>query len=157
MIDLSLAALSIERRTVALALFTNGRLSGISIHHLPIQPAKASHSLAGFLNSSFDLHHIQNVALEQSSSGHSDRAKVLRGVAIDAIRQAGIPLIEVSVNDLLSSYAHPALRKREQLRRIARSIWPSLNNARATHSAQDAALLGLHTQVERLFAFCEAA
>jgi hypothetical protein len=157
MIDTSLAALSIERRTAALALFTNCRIDEINIRHLPAELSKASHSLVGFLNSAMDLRHIQFIAIAQPLPASSLRTQMLHRTAIDAIRAAGIPLLEVPDEQLFASYAHPPLQRREQLRRIARSIWPSLNNARATHSAQDAALLGLHTQVERLFAFCEAA
>lgn len=157
MIEITLAALSIERRTVALALFTNCRLDEIAVRHVPSELTKASHSVTGFLNSTFDLQHINFMVLAQPAANFSRRAEILHQTAIDTIRAAGIPLLEVPEEQLLDSYAHPALRRREQLRRIARSIWPSLNNARATHSAQDAALLGLHTQVERLFAFCEAA
>lgn len=155
--ETTLAAFIIERRTVAFALFTNSRLDGISIRHIPAEISKAEHSVTGFLNRTFDVQHITFIALAQLRANSSKRAAILHRAAIDAIRAVGIPLIEVPDERLFDSYAHPALRKREQLRRIARSIWPSLNNARATHSAQDAALLGLHTQVERLFAFCEAA
>jgi hypothetical protein len=157
MIDTTLAALSIERRTAALALFTNSRLDGITIRHLPAEPSKALHSLAGFLNSAMDLRHIQFIAVAQPLPTSSLRTEMLHRTAIDAIRAAGIPLLEVPDEQLFASYAHPPLQRREQLRRIARSMWPSLNSARATHSSQDAALLGLHVQIERLFAFHEVA
>jgi hypothetical protein len=156
MTDLTLAALSIARRTAALAFFAGNRIEDVSIHHLPTNISKAAHSLAGFLNSTFEPHHIAFMALESPLVGCSERATALHAIAVDTIREAGIPMVEVPTHELLSSYGVPALRRREQLRLSAQSIWPSLNNPGATHTAQDAAVLGLHVQVERFFTLCEA-
>lgn len=148
--DLTLAALSIERRTVALALFTNSHLEDVLIRHLPDEMAKAIQSLTGFLNSSIDLQHVQFMALPLPTTKSSRRAQMLNRTATDTLRLAGIPLMQVSEQQLLESYALPSLGNREQLRRSARSLWPSLNNVRATRCSLDAALLGLHAQVQRL-------
>jgi len=149
--DNTLAALSIERRTLSLALFTDNHLDEMVVRHLPVELKKASSSVVGFLNSSFDSRHIEFIALLQPHVPKSLRAELLYRSAIEAIRFAGIPLIEVGEKQLLDSYACKPLRRKEQLRRIARTIWPSLNTARASHSSLDAALVGLYTQVDRLF------
>ena len=155
--ELTLAALSFERRTVALAVFTNSHLENVLIRHLPEEMTKAMQSLTAFLNITIDLQHIQFMVLPLPTTGISKRAEMLNRTAVQTLRIAGIPLIQVSEQQLLESYGLPSLESREQLRRSARTIWPSLNNVKATHGSLDAALLGLHVQIERLLSLREVA
>jgi hypothetical protein len=46
---------------------------------------------------------------------------------------------------------NPPLKSRSQLREVATAIWPILAGTHAKLFIQDAAILGLHVQTERLF------
>jgi len=63
-----------------------------------------------------------------------------------------LPLWEIPKTVLLEGCGHPPLKYRTPLREIATSIWPILAGTHAKVFIQDAAILGLHVQTERLFA-----
>jgi hypothetical protein len=52
---------------------------------------------------------------------------------------------------LLEACGHPALKSRGELREVATAIWPVLIGTHAKVFIQDAAILGLYVQNERLF------
>jgi hypothetical protein len=52
---------------------------------------------------------------------------------------------------LLEGCGHPALKTRAEHREIATKVWPVLAGTHAKVFIQDAAVLGLHVQTERLF------
>jgi hypothetical protein len=149
--DMTLSALSLERRSAALAFFKDMQLEDILIRQLSSDPAKAISSVTEFLNRALERNRIKFVALLQPKSESGERVNELYKMALSAIREAAIPFVEVSEQELFDSYGHPPLRKRQHLRKAGRNIWPALNDIYATRSAVDAAVLGLHVQVEHLF------
>ena len=69
--------------------------------------------------------------------------------------ELGIPSIPVDDTSLLAAYGHPALTRKEHVRRVGRTIWPGLNVALSRRAAVDAAITGLYVQVQRLFSLHE--
>jgi hypothetical protein len=68
-----------------------------------------------------------------------------------AFQEQAAATVEVPFKDLLESFASAPIRHRHRLRQIARRIWPILDSRKCDVAALDAAVLGLHVQVERLF------
>jgi hypothetical protein len=157
MIELPIATLSFERRVAAFALFRELHLDDIVLLRLPTDTDAALNRLAGFVNREITHNKIQFLALATPPSRLGDRITEMHSVAVEVLRGAKIPFIEVAEETLLEAYANPGLTRRDQLRAIGRTIWPSLNSAQATNSSVDAALLGLHVQIERLFSLYEVA
>jgi hypothetical protein len=157
MTDHKLAALAVERRTVAVAFFRKSQIEDLIIWHLPADLSRALNSLTTFLNQVLERNSIEHFAFASPTDEASDRQKQLIAVCIERARAAGIPFVEVRDQDLFAAYSHPALERREQVRQVGRVIWPSLDSKTVVRSAIDAALLGLYTQIERLFGLFEAA
>jgi len=150
MSDLDLAAFSIERRAVCLTVFRQLNIEDVLVRQLPTDERRAIDSMIGFLNQTLDSIPVTYFAFSRSSAVASERHRRMLAASIDLVRSRGIPLAEVPDSDLLTSYGHPPLRRREQLRRVGHTIWPSLNSKASKRLPVDAALLGLHVQTERL-------
>lgn len=153
--DFTLAALGLEQRKVALALFTKSHLDEVIVHHLPSDPEKAIQSLTGFLRSAIEVHDVQYLALRNLSGNANERIcksyERCRGV----LRIMGIPCSEISETELLNGFGHPALTRIDHLRRAGRNIWPILASKGVAKSSIDAAVLGLYVQVSRMLNWCE--
>jgi hypothetical protein len=76
---------------------------------------------------------------------------VLHDAICGALRQFILPIWEIPRTALLEAYGHPPLKSRRELRQIATTIWPVLAGTHAKVFIQDAAVLGLYVQTERLF------
>lgn len=150
MLQTTLAALSIERRAMSIALFRSTSLEDVLVRQFISDLPKASDSLVEFINQTLARHPTEFVALLRPAKNAGRQVQSLYSVAVSATRNAKIPLSEIDERSLFDSYGHPPLRRREQLRNAGRTLWPSLSDIRA-RSAADAAALGLHVQMERLF------
>jgi hypothetical protein len=153
--DVVLAAFSIERRAVCFTLFRQIRLEDVLLRQLPPDEIKAASLITGFLNQVLERDEIGYFAFATPPDRASNRHRQLYAAGLAEVRTKGIPYIEVPESDLLSTYGHPPLKRREQLRKVGRTIWPALNSKPASRAAVDAAVLGLHVQVERLFGLYE--
>ena len=78
------------------------------------------------------------------------------------IRKVNLKICETARNRMMSiwevpravmygAYGSPPVRSRNELRQIATVIWPVLAGTHARLFIQDAAVMGLHVQTERLF------
>jgi hypothetical protein len=155
MTEQKLAALAVERRTVAIAFFRNSHIEDLLIRHLPADLPRALISLSVVLNQVFERNSIEYFAFARLPEIASERQKQLSVLCIEQARAVGVPFVEVSEADIFAAYGFPALQRREQVRMVGKTIWPSLDSKAATRSAVDAALLGLYAQIERLFGFYE--
>lgn len=149
--DLILAAFTIERRAVCFTLFRQVQLEDVLFRQLPADEAKAEIAAIGFLNQVIEREQVGYFAVISPPDTASARYRQLYDASIKAVRTKGVPCVEVPESDLLLAYGYPSLKRREQLRKVGHMIWPSLNSPAATRAAVDAAVLGLHVQVERLF------
>jgi hypothetical protein len=149
MFEAPLAAVGFERRRVVIALFDQTHLDDVLVKNFSSDEPGTMTSLAAFLASVFAKQNIEYLAIEEPRGGL--RLRQMHRMVIQAANDASIPLQRVSSSELLKASASPPLSRRNQLRCMAGSIWPSLNDPRTGHAGLDAALLGLHVQLDRLF------
>jgi hypothetical protein len=149
MSDITLAAIILQRRTVGIALLRKTRVEEIILRQLSYDLETAQKSTVGFLTEMSNRRKIEFIALLIPKEDASERIHIFHQESIRVVREAGIPLLEVSESELFASYGYPVLSGWAQLRKIGKTIWPMLNSA---SPSIDAALLGLHVQVERLIA-----
>jgi len=152
----TLAAFSVERRVAAVVLFRGSQLEGTRLRHLPLDDNKASSTMRQFVHKILEHHAPEFIAI----SAGSGKAGVRVRSSCDAIKEIAasldIPAVEVDDVTLMCAYGHPPLKRKEQVRHIGRTIWPTLASAKATKAAVDAATTGLYVQTERLFSMYEA-
>ncbi len=155
--EVDLAALSVERRAICLTLFRQLNIEDVLIRQLPTDERRAMESVIGFLNQALEANQVEHFALKVAGESASERHRRILAACVELVRSRGVPLVEIHDTDLLAAFGYPPLRRREELRKVGRSIWPSLNSRASTRLPVDAALLGLHVQTERLLAREEAA
>jgi hypothetical protein len=147
----NLAALRVERRAIAVAIFSGDHLEYTQVRQLASMKDKALSSAVGFVNWIVDQFIVDAAALEAID----DNPEVLRSAVSRAVAQAlaqhVLPIQRVSKAQLLSAYGQPPLRSRRELREVVTDIWPVLIGNKGQPFIQDAAALGLYVQSERHF------
>jgi hypothetical protein len=144
-------AIRIERRAVAAAIFHGDHLEYTDARQLSSIRNKAVASAAGFIQWVLARFDVESAALETIPNGHEIQRRVLHNAICDALRERAVSIGEIPKIALLEGCGHPPLKTRGQLRNIATSVWPILEGTHAKVFIQDAAILGLHAQTERLF------
>jgi len=147
----SLLAIRIERRAVAAAVFNGTHLDYADSRQLTSARDRAVASSVGFINWMLDRFPVESAALETIPTGQEIQRRALHDAICVELREHALPIWVVSRADLLEACAYPFARSRADLRVTATSIWPILAGNRARIFIQDAAILGLHVQIERLF------
>ncbi len=151
--QLTIAALKIERRSIAVAVFSHDeRLDYTQVRQLSSDPQQAQASAVRFLNWIINTFEIGCCAVEQQIQSLDTRRSLLTETIIRCLREAAIPVWQVTKADLLASFGVPALRSRTELRRVIRSIWPILDERTQDNGILDAAALGLYVVTEKAFA-----
>jgi len=146
-----LLAIRVERRTIAAAILDGDRLEFTDARQLSSSPDKALASTMAFTNWLLQYFSVESAVLEAIPNGHEFQRRTLNDAIRKTLRDRMLPIWEVSRPELLEGYGFPALKSREALREVATTIWPVLSGTRAKVFIQDAAVLGLHVQIERLF------
>jgi len=147
----ALAAIKIERRSVAVAVFTNRHLEYTQVRQLSSAADKADASAVGFVSWILATFDVTSAALEQIQDGEEIRRAQLNEVVRTTLRNVGIPMWEAPKQELFEAYGVPPLRTRKELRAVVASIWPILNGRNGDGGILDAVALGLYVQTERLF------
>lgn len=147
----SLISIRIERRAVGAAIFHGEHLEYTDARQLSSARDKALASAVGFINWLLEQFPVEFATLESIPNGHEFQRQVLHDAICKALRDQAVPIWEVGRSDLLEGCGHPPLKSRRELRDIATTIWPILAGTHAKVFTQDAAVLGLHVQTERLF------
>jgi hypothetical protein len=147
----SLISIRVERRAVAAAVFRDERLEYADGRQLSSAHDKALNSAVGFINWMVERFPVESAALEAVPNGYQFQRRVLHNAICQTLRDRMLPLWEIPKMVLLEGYGRPPLKFRTQLREVATSIWPILAGTHAKVFIQDAAILGLHAQTERLF------
>jgi len=148
---LKLVSIRVERRAVAIAIFYGDRLEHTDVKQLSSSHDKALASALGFVNSIVERFPVESATLESIPTGHEFQRRILHNGVWRTLRDLGLPIWEIGKTELFRSFGYPPLRSRNELREVAVSIWPVLEGTRAKVFIQDAAVLGLHIQTERLF------
>jgi hypothetical protein len=147
----SLISIRIERRAVAAAVFHGDQLEYTDSKQLSSTHDKALASAIGFVNWMLARFPVESAALESILNGHEFQRRVLHNAICQTLRERFLPIWEVPKLVLLEGCGQPPLKSREDLRHVATSIWPVLSGTHAKVFVQDAAMCGLHVQIERLF------
>jgi len=146
-----LISIRIERRSVAAVVFHGSQIEYADARQLSSDRDRAAASAVGFIRWMLGRFPVEAAALESIVDGQEIQRKVLHNGICRMLREEGLPIWEVPRVVLLEGFGHPPLKSRSQLREVAAKIWPVLAGTHAKLFIQDAALLGLHVQTERLF------
>jgi len=145
-----LISIRVERRTVAAAVFQGDHLEYADSRQLSSGRERALASAVGFVSWMLARFSVESAALECTPDGEFQR-RILHDAVCSVLRDHMLAIWEVPKAVLFESCARPALKSRIELRDVATSIWPILIGTHAKVFIQDAAVLGLHVQTERLF------
>jgi hypothetical protein len=146
-----LISIRIERRSVAAVIVHGVHLEYADARQLSSDRDKALASAVGFIRWMLGRFPVEAAALESIFNGHEIQRRVLHNGICQMLRDEALPIWEIPRDVLLQSFGYPPLKSRAQLREVATKIWPVLTGTHAKLFIQDAALLGLHIQTERLF------
>jgi hypothetical protein len=146
-----LMSIRIERRAVAAAIFHGDQLEYTDSRQLSSTRDKAIASTIGFVNWMLARFPVESAALESIPNGHEFQRHMLHDAICRTLRERMLPIWEIPKLVLLEGCGQPPLKSRAQLRDVATSIWPVLAGTHAKVFIQDAAIVGLHVQIERLF------
>jgi hypothetical protein len=144
-------SIRIERRTVAATVFRGGHLDYSDARQLSSMRDKAVTSAVGFIEWLLDHLPVHFATLESISNGTEIQRRALHDAICRVLRERALSIYEVPREELLEACGHPPLKSRAQLRQVSTAIWPILAGTHAKLFIQDAAILGLHVQMERLF------
>jgi hypothetical protein len=146
-----LAAIRVERRRIAAAVFGGTHLEGRRVLQLSSNPVRAESSVAAFVRSILRENNCESVAIEPAPTNTDVLRSLLHRTVVEQCRANNVSLWEVSKKTVFGAFAHPPLKSRRELREIILGIWPVLNLKRSQICALDAFALGLFVQTERLF------
>jgi hypothetical protein len=149
--EIKMAAIKVERRSIAVAIFIGRGLDYTQTRELASDFNKAQASAIGFINWVIATFRIQSAAIEIVPAGNAMRRSMLTDTIIEVFRDGGISLWDVRKHDLFQAFGVPALKSRRDLREVITSIWPILPTRNGKVPALDAVALGLYVQTERLF------
>jgi hypothetical protein len=147
----ALISIRVERRAVAAAVFHGDHIEYADARQLSSARDKALASAVGFINWVLARFPVESAALELIPNGYEYQRRLLHDSICQALRDRMLPLWEIPKVVLLEACGFPPLKSRAQLREVATTIWPILAGTHAKLFIQDAAVLGLHVQTERLF------
>ena len=148
-----LIAIRVERRTVAVAVFRGTHLEYVDARQLSSDHAKAASSAVSFVRWALSRFPAESAALESIANKKEILRRTLHESICATLRDQMLSIWEIPRLVLLESFGYPTLKACAQLRKVAVSIWPILAGNHARVFMQDAAVLGLHVQTERLFIF----
>lgn len=144
-----LLSIRVERRSIAVVLFTGSHLEGWRVRQLPSDAQKAEEGCVGFLRAVLDEHQCDDIALEMAPDGTN--AEKLHDAVMVECRERGLAVTEVPKQTVIETFAHPSPKTRAEIREIVGRMWavPNLKNGR--DYVLDAAAAGLYVQTRRLF------
>lgn len=147
----TLISIRVERRTIAASIFQGTHLTYADSKQLSSSRDRASASAVAFLNWLLARFAVDSAALEALPEGLQCQRRTLHDAVCGVLRERLLPIWEVPESVLLDRMGYPPLTSRIQLRDVATRLWPIIAGNRAKLFIQDAALLGIHVQTERLF------
>jgi hypothetical protein len=145
-----LAAFVVGRRSIAAAVFEGSKLSFWQVRSFQARHEKAISAVTAFVNYIIERCEIEAAGFEEVPADLKTRAADLTEFVQNLLREHSIPLLTTSGKTLFASYSHPPIYSRAALREIALQVFPQLRGFSSGKELQDAALLGLYFQTERL-------
>ena len=147
-----LAAIRIERRAVAVALFSGEELdSQPLVRQLSSDGGKAIGSAARFVRRILEKRPFSAAALEVLPAGDDlQRTQLDRVIAEVLAESSQISIWRVPKREVIAAFGHPPLRFRGQVREAIEHTFPESNGSFGGHLIKDALALGLYCQTEYL-------
>lgn len=146
-----LAAIRVERRSVAIVILTAGHPEHMQVRQLSSSSEKALGSAYGFVNRTLEMFHPQSAVLERMTAALDIQRAHVTAAIVGLLRERGVGVWEFSKRELFLGFGVPPLRSRLELRDVIGSIWPMLNGGYGGPFVRDAAALGLFCHAERQF------
>jgi len=146
-----LLAVRIERRAVAIAVFSGDHLKHADARQLSSIPDKALDTAASFVTRFIEKFQFESAAFEIIPNDREMQRTLLHRAVLDVLSHQAIGIQDVRKEELLGAFGHPGLRSRKELRTTISNIYPVLDESFGGPWTHDAAALGLYVQTERLF------
>jgi hypothetical protein len=143
-------SIKIERRRIAIAVFTGLEIDDMQVRYLPPERSVAETRAASFIRWMISAYEPSIAAMIFPNEIDKRRRPIALAIA-EALRQEAIPIWEVQKEDLFKHFGNPPLASSRQLREIARRIWPAIGGANSA-PLLEAAALGLFIQLSRQYA-----
>lgn len=144
-------SIRIERRRIAVAVFSGVRLEYHQVRELSSDPERAKLTSRRFTDWLVDVFQPALGVIEAADGTEGARRSELTHVVAGTLMLRRVPRVRITTHELLSSFAVPALRTKKTLRAVAATLWPELPARHVHPAAYDAAALGLHVQMKELF------
>lgn len=144
-----LMAVRIERRCIAVGIFTGTHLDGFRARALAADHEAADATAVSFLRECLYGCECRTIAVEAVAG--DIRRSVLHGAVLATCRSVGVSVWEVSIKTVMESLAHPPPKTREEMRKQVLRLWPLPGLKWVEECALDAFAVGLYVQTERLF------
>lgn len=149
-----LAAIRIERRAVAVTMFSGERLdSPPHVRQLSSDTEKALSSAAAFISRLLERRPFTIAAMEVMPSGEKVQRTLLDQTIAGLLAESplGVSIWRVPKREVFSAFGYPTLRFRKQVREAIGRIFPEINGSFGGPLIKDALALGLYCQIEYLF------
>lgn len=149
MTDVQLS-ISLQRRWIALAVFSDLQLRRMEVRHLPSDGARASTTVHRLIDDVLEITNATRAALEvlpEASARRADLARLAESLFVDR----GIRVTRTNPRLLLNAFSIPSCRTRKALQGLVANWWPALLPRFRTTTVLDAAALGLFSQLQSYF------
>lgn len=146
-----LAAIRIERRAIAVAIFSGDRLKYPPVaRQLSSDGNKAIGSAAMFINHIRAKCPFPNAAIEALPADCEAQRSQLTKIIIGVLAEAQVSVWQFAKSEVIAAFGHPALKFRSEVREVMSAMWPEVNGGFGSPLIKDALALGLYCQVEHL-------
>jgi len=149
-----LAAIRIERRAIAVAIFSGDNLKYPPIaRQLSSDSDKALGSAAMFINHIRTKCSFNNAAIEMLPLELEAHRSQLAEIVTEVLVQRQVSIWRFAKAEILAAFGYPPLHFRNQVRDVMSAMWPEVNGSFGAPLIRDALALGLYCQVEHLLSF----
>ena len=147
-----LAAIRIERRAVAVALFSGEELDSVPlVRQLSSDGGKALGSAAMFIRRILEKRPFSAAAMEVLPPGDELQRTQLDRVITEVLTESSaISIWRVPKREVIHAFGQPPFRFRGQVRKTIEHIFPESNGSFGGHLIKDALAVGLYCQIEYL-------
>lgn len=142
------ASFIVSNQDIAYVVFDRQKLVFWEVHSFPCAPPDIARSVIGSVSRCIERFKLAAAVLFQPSAIQS--ALDLSSTVKEALRSNGIPIFEISEQELLIAFGSPPLEDRLALRRTVAALFAELPFAPYMYPCLDAAALGLHFETSRL-------
>jgi hypothetical protein len=146
MSNADLLTITVERRRVAIAVFSGLHLDYHQVRELSAGEDKAARTTQAFVTWATNQFRPARIAIQTPPPLSAHRRLTLHAIVRGTLVSHLSPRTELDPATLREYLAAPPLRTKTQLRRVAPRLWPKLRRG-SQPSVCDAALIGLHLQM----------